>query len=166
LPRQAEGEFALVGEHLAKAISRPTDPVRWGSAMTDLDFHIMCAEAAADTGDPAGLAEHAPAAEVGAERLGHRLYTGIAHRTQGVALLLAGRPAEAVDRHSRALEVFAGLGTRWQLGRAFVARAEAHGAGRDFAAARADYTRALEAFEAVGAQPDAERTRQTIQHLT
>ena len=163
MPRLAEGEFALVREHLERAIQSPTDPVRWGSAMTDLDFHILCAEAAAQTRDAAGLAEHAPPAEEGAQRLGHRLYQGIAHRARGVALLLESQPAAAVEPFGRAVEIFVDLGTRWQLGRTLVDLAEAHASGGDQAAARADYTRALEAFEAVGAGPAAEEVRRAIQ---
>ena len=166
MPRLAEGEFALVGDHLKQAILSPTDPVRWGSGMTDLDFHILCAETATQTRDADGLAEHVPLAEDGAQRLRHRLYTGVAHRARGVALLLGGQPGAAIDRHNQAVQVFVALGTRWQLGRSLVERAEAHAAAGDLSAARADCTRALEAFEAVGAAPAAARARQALQGLT
>ena len=166
MPRLAEGEFALVRNHLEQAIRTPTDPVRWGSGMTDVDFHILCAEAATETRDAAGLAEHAPLAEEGARRLGHRLYSGVAHRAHGVALLLEGQPGASVDRHNQAVDVFVALGARWQLGRTLVARAEAHVSAGDLAAARADYARALEAFEAVGAAPAAAQVRQTLPRLT
>ncbi len=166
MPRLAEGEFALVREHLGKAIQGPTDPVRWGSGMTDLDFHILCAEAAAQARDADGLAEHAPLAEEGARRLRHRLYSGVAHRAHGVALLLGGKPAAAIDRFNQAAEVFTVLGTRWQLGRTLLGRAEAHTSAGDLSSARADYARALEAFEAVGAAPAAANVRQTLQSVT
>ena len=166
MPRLAEGEFALVRDHLEQAIRSPTDPARWGSGMTDLDFHILCAEAAAQTRDAKGLAEHAPLAEDGARRLRHRLYSGVAHRAHGVALLLGGQPGAAIDRHNQALEVFAALGTRWQLGRTLVERAEAHASAGDLSSSRADYARAVEAFEAVGAEPAAAETRQSLQSLT
>ena len=166
MPRLAEGEFALIRKHLEQAIRTPTDPVRWGSGMTELDFHILCAEAAAEARDAAGLAEHAPLAEEGALRLRHRLYSGVAHRAHGVAYLLGGQPGAAVDRHGQAVDIFVGLGTRWQLGRTLVERAQAHAAAGDLAAARADYARALEAFEAVGAAPAAADVRRRLQSLT
>lgn len=165
MPRLAEGEFALVRSHLEQAIRTPTDPVRWGSGMTDLDFHILCAEAAAQARDADGLAEHAPLAEEGARRLGHRLYSGVAHRAHAVALLLGDQPGGAIDRYSQAVEVFATLGTRWQLGRSLAGRAEAHASTGNPASARADYARALEAFEAVGAAPAAAQVRQNLLSL-
>jgi len=166
LPRLAEGEFALVRKHLEQAILTPTDPVRWGSGMTELDFHILCAEAAAQTRDAGGLAQHAPLAEDGARLLRHRLYSGVAHRAHGVAHLLGGQPGAAVDRHNQAVDVFVALGTHWQLGRTLVERAQAQTAAGDLAAARADFARALEAFEAVGAAPAAAHVRQTLQRST
>ncbi len=165
MPRLAEGEFALVRSHLEQAIRTPTDPVRWGSGMTDLDFHVLCAEAAAQARDAGGLAEHAPLAEGGARRLGHRLYSGVAQRAQAVASLLGGKPGEAIDRYDQAVEVFTTLGTRWQLGRTLVGRAEAHASAGDLTSARADIARALEAFEAVGAAPAAAQARQALQSM-
>lgn len=165
MPRLAEGEFALVRSHLEQAIRTPTDPVRWGSGMTDLDFHILCAEAAAQAGDADGLAEHAPLAEEGARRLGHRLYSGVAHRAHAVALLLGDKSAAAIDRYNQAVEIFAALGTRWQLGRTLVGRAEAHASAGHLTSARADYARALEAFEAVGAAPAAAQAHRNLLSL-
>jgi len=52
------------------------------------------------------------------------------------------------------------------LGRTLVERARAHAAAGDLAAARADYARALEAFEAVGAAPAAADVRRTLQSLS
>ena len=166
MPRLAEGEFALVGKHLEKAIRSPTDPVRWGSGMTDLDFRVLCAEASAQTRDAAGLAEHVPLAEEGARRLGHRLYVGVAGRARGVAALLAGQPAAAVEAFSQAAEVFTALGTRWQLGRTLMARAEAHAAAGDRSAAQADGGQAAALFEAQGAVPDARRARESLAALS
>jgi tetratricopeptide (TPR) repeat protein len=165
LPRLAEGEFALVQRHLEQAVLSPTDPVRWGAGGTELDLHILSAEAAAQRQDSAALAEHARRAEEEAQRLGHRLYAGIAHRAQGVALLLTGQPAAAIERHSRGLEIFVDLGTRWQLGQTYVERAKAHTATGDLSSARADYRRALESFEALGAKPAAALVHQTLQEL-
>src|SRR3972149_6306065 len=118
--------------------------------MTDLAFPILGAHAAAQAGDADGLAEHAPVAEGGARRFGHRLYSGVAHRAHAVALLLGDKSAAAIGRYNQAVEIFAALGTRWQLGRTLVGRAEAHASAGHLTSARADYARALEAFEAVG----------------
>ena len=162
MPRLAEGEFALVREHLGQAIRTPTDPVRWGSGMTDLDFRILCAEAAAQMRDAAGLAKHVPLAEEGARRLRHRLYLGVAQRAQGVALLLAGLPGAAIDSHGQAADIFLALGTRWQLGRTLMARAEAQASAGDLPAARADWSQAAELLDALGAVPDARRARNSL----
>jgi hypothetical protein len=165
LPRLAEGEFALVRDHLEQAIRTPTDPVRWGSAMTDLDFRILCAEAAAQTGDAAGLAEHVPPAEEGARSLGHRLYSGVAQRARGIAQQSAGQPGAAVDSLTSAADIFRALGTRWQLGRTLAARAHSFVAAGDFAAARADWTEAAALFEAQGAAPAARQARDALASL-
>ena len=162
MPRLAEGEFALVREHLEQAIRTPTDPVRWGSGMTDLDFRILCAEAAAQMRDAAGLAEHVPPAQEGARRLGHRLYSGVAQRAHGVALLLAGQPGAAVHSHNQAADVFLSLGTRWQLGRTLMARAEAQVSAGDLPAARDDWSRAASLFDAQGAIPAARQARDSL----
>jgi hypothetical protein len=161
----AEGEFALVGKHMDHAIRAPTDPVRWGSGMTDLDFRILCAEASAQMRDQAGLAEHVPLAEEGARRLRHRLYSGVAQRAHGVALLLAGQPSAAIDLHSQAADIFHALGTRWQLGRTLMERAEAHRAAGALPAARADVAEAATLFDAQGAIPAATDARATLAAL-
>ena len=134
--------------------------------MTELDYHILCADAAAQTRDAAGLAEHAPLAEEGARRLNHRLYLGIAHRAQGIAQQQQGWTEAALDRFDQALALFEPLGTRWQIGRTLVERAGAHASAGDLDSARADYARALEAFEAIGAAPAAEQVRRALQSLT
>ena len=162
MPRLAEGEFALVREHLSEAIRSPTDPVRWGSGMTDLDFRILCAEAAAQTRDAAGLAEHVPLAEESARSLRHRLYSAVAQRARGVGLLLAGQPGAAVDSHNQAADVFLALGTRWQLGQTLMARAEAQVSAGDLGAARDDWSRAAELFDALGALPAARQARESL----
>jgi hypothetical protein len=165
LPRLAEGEFALVGKHLEHAIRTPTDPVRWGSGMTDLDFRILCAEASAQARDAAGLAEHVSPAEEAARVLGHRLYCGVAQRARGVALQLVGQPRAAVDSHTQAAEIFLTLGTRWQLGRTLAARAEAFVSAGDLAAAQADLSQAAALFETQGAAPAARQAREALAAL-
>jgi len=83
----------------------------------------------------------------------------------GVAHRLEGDYAGAEARLLRALELFQGLETRWQIGRTLVDLGEVARARGDIAAARDHYDRALAAFEAMGAVPDAVRTRTMLQGL-
>lgn len=152
----AEGEFALVRKHIDLALNEPTDPVRWASAMTDVDHLTTCADLAAQMQDAAGLEKYASAAEVEARRLGHKLYLGIALRAQGVSLRLAGQSDEARRRLDEAIGLFEALRTDFQLGCTWMERAETHA---DSTAARHDRLQAAEAFDRVGAQPAAERAR-------
>ena len=165
MPRLAEGEFALVHEHLDQALQGSNDPVRWGSAVTDLDYEVLYADASARARDRAGLENFVQRAEEGAERLGHRLYQGIARRAHGVLLLLDGQPEPARGRLDQALAVFESMGTRWQIGLTLAERATACTALGDLASARADWQRALASFEAIGARPAAERARQGLAAL-
>lgn len=161
----AEGEFALVQQHLDQAVRVTNDPVRWGSAVTDLDFHIAYADAAAQAGDLPALEAHLPPAERDADQLGHRLYRGISLRARGVQALLQERPAEAVDFHTQALEIFEAMGTAYQAGRTLEARARARHRLGDLAAARADLQAAIIAFEGLGARPAARAARELLAEL-
>ena len=125
----------------------------------------MLADAAAQQRDEEALRHYAPLAEATAIRYGHMLYQAIAHRAWGVAHRLEGDYAGAEARLLRALELFQGLETRWQIGRTLVDLGEVARARGDIAAARDHYDRALAAFEAMGAVPDAVRTRTMLQGL-
>lgn len=131
----------------------------------DHHVYMLLTEAASQLRDPAALARYVPRLAALAARDGHRLYSGIAERAQAVAHTLAGDHVQAEASASRALDLFTLLGTPWQLGRTFVVRAEAALGRQDPAAARADYARALSAFESLNAQPDLERTRQALASL-
>lgn len=161
----AEGEFALVRNHLGKAADGPTDPVRWGSAMSDLDFHAACADAAAQDRDLAALETYAPLAAEESLRLGHRLYQGIAHRAQGVQHQLADNREASLEHFHRATMIFEELGTRWQLGLTQAAMAESHRAAERPTEARQSYRAALAAFEALGAKPAAAQVRAALENL-
>jgi len=161
----AEGEFALVREHLDRAVRGPNDPVRWGSAVTDLDFNVLYADAAARARDAEALGRFVPPAEQGAELFGHRLYTAIALRSRGVQFLLADRAAEAVTCEDQALAIFEDLGTRYQMGLTLGERARAFSALGDSASARADWSRAASLFEAQGALPAARQARDSLAAL-
>jgi len=162
----AEGEFALVKQHLEKAFRTPTQLTAWGSAGLEHDLYALAAEAAAQQRDAAALRQYAPLAEEAATRLGHKLYQAIAHRAWGVLHWLVGEYAESEARLNRALELFRGLDTRWQIGRTLFELGELAAARRDIARARDYFARALAAFEALRAAPDAERTRSALASLS
>ena len=108
----AEGEFALVRQHLNQALHK-------GS--TDMvgvhDLYAMLADAAVQRRDEAALHEYTHLLEETAASLDHTLYLAIAHRACGVIHLLAGEYTQAEDRLNKALKLFQELETRWQIGR-------------------------------------------------
>jgi tetratricopeptide (TPR) repeat protein len=156
----AEGEFALVRQHLEIALGKSA---AW---VGEHDLYAMLADAAAQQRDEAALRQYAPLAEEAAARYDHRLYRAIAHRAWGVAHQLAGAHPEAEARLGRALELFGGLDTRWQIGRTLFELGELARARSDSLAAREHFARALAAFEEMGAAPDAARTRALLETLT
>jgi hypothetical protein len=125
----------------------------------DHHVYMLLTEAAAGQRDAAALAVYAPRLEALAERDGHRLYLGIAARAKGVASRLAGDLGGAAAHLDHAVEIFTALGTRWQLGRTLVERAEVAQAARAPVAARVLLGQAQAAFDALGALPDLERAR-------
>ncbi len=153
----AEGEFALVRQNLEIALQKTA---AW---VGEHDLYAMLADAAAQQRDGEALRQYAPLAEEAARRYEHQLYQAIAHRAWGVAHHLAGEQAEAEARLQQALELFRGLGTRWQIGRTLFELGGLAQAQGDAAGARERLTLALAAFEEMKAAPDAARTRA---HLT
>jgi nucleotide-binding universal stress UspA family protein len=161
----AEGEFALVREHLEQADRVSNDPVRWGSAVTEMDFNVLYADAAAQARDAEALQRFVPRAEDEAEHFGHRLYLAIARRARGVQALLEDRPGDAVRFQDEALAVFEQLGTRYQMGLTLGERARAFSALDEQARARADWSQAVELLEAQGARPAAQLARDSLAAL-
>ncbi len=161
----AEGEFALVREHLEKALDKPGQPVKRGSMAHEHDVYAMLADAAARQRDAAALRKYAPRAEALAARDEHRLYLAMAQRAWGVAHRLAGPSgyAEAEARFNRALDTFRQAGMGWQAGCTLLEIGELARERGQAAAAREAYAQALAAFESLGAVPDAERTRTALQ---
>jgi tetratricopeptide (TPR) repeat protein len=123
---------------------------------------MMLVEAATMAADEAVLGRYAPKLEELAQRDGHLPYLAVAHRALGVAHRLAGEHAEAGSRLTQALGLFQGMQAGWQVGRTLCELAELDLARSDPAAALEHFGRALEAFETLGAAPDAERTRQAL----
>ena len=155
----AEGEFALVRQHLEAALPQTAE---W---VGDHDLYAMLVDAAAIEGDLPALQRYAPLAEESAVRYDHRLYRAIAHRAFGVAHRLAGEPSEAQARLQQALELFAALGTGWQTGRTFFELGKLAQAQTDTTDAIRHFTNALAEFERQGAGPDVIRTQAALAAL-
>ncbi len=155
----AEGEFALVRQHLEAAL-RTTD-----AECGDHDLYAMLADAATQQRDQAALRQYAPLAEETATRYGHALYQAVAHRAWGVAHRLVGEYADAEMRLSQALELFHGLDTRWQIGRTLYELGALALARSNTAEARDHFSRALAAFEDMRAAPDTARVHAALETL-
>lgn len=165
LPLAAKGEFARVTSNLERALDKSGQPVRRGTMAHDHHLYMLLTEAAVGQGDLAALAAYAPRLAALAERDGHRLYQAVVARAQGVARRLSGDLPAAAVQLDQALEIFAALGTRWQLGRTLAERAEVARLSQDTAGARDFLDRAHTEFEALGAVPDLERTRAALAQL-
>ncbi len=152
----AEGEFALVRKYLEIALRKTA---AW---VGEHDLYAMLADAAAQQRDMQALEQYAPLAEELAARYDHKLYQAVAHRAWGVAHRLTGRHAESEARLNRALELFEQSNTRWQMGRTLFELGELSLSRAETAAAHDRFSRALAAFEEMGALPDAKRTREKI----
>lgn len=82
----------------------------------------------------------------------------------GVAHRLASETIEAKARLKQALALFSSLSTRWQMGHTLFELGELTTPTRT-AQARDYFSRALSAFEAMRAVPDAARTRSALERL-
>ena len=165
MPLRAEGEFALVKEIVETALDKSGQPVNTGTMAHDHDVYMALADAAMETRDEAALRTYAPLLMELAERDGHGLYLAIAQRADGVARRLAGDTAGAEAQLHLALEVFERLGARWQVGRTLFELGEAAVKAENGEAARTYWGRALAAFEAIQARPNAERTQEALAAL-
>ena len=127
--------------------------------------YMMLVDSAARVGDEAGIRRNVPQLEELAARDDHQPYLAVAHRAWGIAHRLAGEYSEAEVRLNQALDLFNELEIRWQVGRTLfelgelaLARSEPEAAG-DF------FSRAMDAFEEMGAAPDATRTNAMLESL-
>lgn len=159
----AEGEFALVKDHLEVAGRKPVSSR--GFLMNETERYSLLADLAVLERDEAALRQYAPLAEELARRDGHILFQASAHRAWGVLHRLTGDYAEAAERLNQALELFQGLDTRWQIGRTFYELAKLALARTGTTEARDYFSLALVAFEGIRAVPDAERTRAALASL-
>jgi tetratricopeptide (TPR) repeat protein len=154
-----EGEFALGKQHLEIALG---SSMPWAG---DHDFLATLVDNAAIQREEAVIRQYAPRAEALANDLGHGLYQATVHRAWGVAHRLAGEYAESEARLNQALEIFGGLGTRWQMGRTLFELGELAAARQQPNDARDYYSRALVDFQAMRAAPDCARTRSALEAL-
>lgn len=162
----AEGEFALVKDKLEPSLALSGQPVKRGTMAHEHIVYMMLAEAAAQVGDVEALCQYASLLEPLTLRDEHRPYQAVAHRAWGIAHRLSGELDQAEMRLSQALALFEDLGFRWQLGRTLAEMAKLELARSDQASAHGHLSRALAEYEAMGAKPDAERTRVALDKLS
>jgi tetratricopeptide (TPR) repeat protein len=160
---QAKGEFALLSQNLKTAFDKPGQPVKRGTMAHDHHMYMLLADTAAHLRDADALRQYTPRLEELAIRDGHQLYLAIAQRSWGVAQRLDGEHDEAITRLTNALELFRGLGTRWQIGRTLFELGDLGMERGDKDNARNYFSLALEAFEAMKSLPDVERTRAALE---
>ena len=160
----AKGEFALVEDHLEVAGSKPV-MMKGGLLVNDNIIYFMWTDLAVLQRDEAALRQYAPPAEEMARRDGHILFKASAHRAWGVLHRLTGDYAEAEARLHQALAQFQELGTGWQIGRTLYELAELAVARAEPTETRDYFSRALAAFEEIGAYPDVVRIREALRAL-
>lgn len=131
----------------------------------DHEMYMTLAEVALELRDPEALKKYTPRLEQLAERDQHPLYLAIARRARGVAYQLEGEHSKAEAALKEALAQFGQLGARWQAGRTYFELGETAQARSKKTRAREHFTRALAAFEELGALPDAEKTRTRLKAL-
>jgi len=159
----AEGEFALAWNHLEVAGSKPVSAR--GLLFHDNELYSMIVDLAVLQRDEAALRQYAPLAEEATLRDGHMLCQAVAHRAWGVLHRFQGEYAAAETRLNQALELFQGLETNWQIGRTLSELAELSHAQANPVEARDYFSRALIAFEEMGALPDMKRTKPAMELL-
>ena len=159
----AEGEFALVKDHL-EAAGKKSLSTR-GFVMSESDRYFLLADLAVLERDKVALRHYAPLAVEMAQRDNHLLFQASAQRAWGVLHRLEGKYEEAEARLNQALEMFEGLETRWQIGRTLFELAELALARTDQDQARDYFSRALIVFEEIKAAPDAARTQAALEAL-
>jgi hypothetical protein len=147
------------------ALNTAGQPVKHGTMAHEHDVYALLTEAAVQRRDLPALQQYIPKLEELAQRDSHRLYLPIAQRAWGVVHRLTGDYAAAAAPLERALQRFGEMETGWQVGRTLFEIAELDIARSDQQAARAHFSQALAAFEALKAVPDTERTRAALREF-
>ena len=160
----AEGEFALMQQHLEAALKLSSSV---GAAPGgDHDVYAMLVDGAAQQRDPIGLQKYAALAEETATSIDHKLHMAIAYRAWGVAHTLAAEYSQAEARFKKALEIFTSYPAPWQVGRTLFEMGELARAQTEKEQARDYFSRALNAFEELHAAPYAARSRAALETLS
>lgn len=162
----AEGEFALVSEHMETARQRPGQPVKRGTMAHDHETYLMLVDSAVQKHDQEGIQKYATRLKELAKRDDHKLYLAIAQRALGVGHRLSNQYDEAETCLTEALELFEQLGARWQKGRTLVEMAELELVRENRTQAHRYLSDALTDFEAMKALPNVEQTQSALGVLT
>ena len=159
----AESEFARVRDYLDAASNKPVSSR--GLLCHDNELYAMFADLAVQQRDEAALRHYAPLAEETAMRDGHILHQAGAHRAWGVLHRLREEYPAAESRLNRALGLFQGLGTGWQIGRTLYELGELAEAQTEPVGAHEYYSRSLAAFKEMKAVPDIARVQVALASL-
>ena len=150
---------------MENALKLSGQPVKRGTMAHEHDVYALLADSAARRRDEADLRQYVPRAQELAARDDHKFYLAIAQRARGVSSRLAGALVESEASLKQASSTFEQIGARWQMARTLAELAELAQAQANGAAARAYFTQALTAFEALKAMPDVQRTQQALTEL-
>jgi tetratricopeptide (TPR) repeat protein len=159
----AEGEFALMQQHLEAALKLSS--LAGADPAGDHDLYAMLVDGAAQQRDPVGLQKYAALAEQTARCIDHKLHLAIAQRAWGVAHTLAGEYPQAEARLIQALDIFTAYPAPWQIGRTLFEMGELARLQMKMEQARDYYSRTLSAFEELHAAPYAARARAGLELL-
>jgi len=162
LPLAAEGEFALVRQHMEAAIPLLGG---WNVPSGDHDIYGLIVDSASRSYDADILRQYLPLAEEAAARGGHLFYQALAARGWGVYARLTGALDESEARLRQALERFAEMDMPWQQARTQMELALTLMDSGNASAARDLLQSALPAFESLRAAPDAARARDLLETL-
>ncbi len=136
-----------------------------GLVRAKFNLYALLIDTAAQQRDLLALRQYMVPAEESALQNDHHLYIGVAYRAKGVMYRLMSDYREAELWLTKALEVFEKLQTRWKIGCTFYELGELAKIQNNSTAARDHYSHALANFKAMGAVPDAERTRMALETL-
>jgi tetratricopeptide (TPR) repeat protein len=161
----AEGEFALMQQHLEAALK--IDLVSSATLSSGLyRYYALLVEAAAQQRDPVLLRKYAALAEESATSIDNKLHMAIAYRAWGVAHTLAAEYSQAEAHFNKALEIFTSYPAPWQIGRTLFEMGELARLQMEREQASDYYSRALIAFEELHAAPYAALSRAALENVS
>jgi tetratricopeptide (TPR) repeat protein len=158
----AQGEFALINQHLSAAMQKP--PIGW-NPVGEHEILVLMADTAALQHEIEALSSTAERAELISRQLGHQLYQAVSLRALASLHGLKGNYPAAEAHLLEALAIFQKLETRWQAGRTWLNLAEVLAAqGRKHEAVEC-YNHAIGEFEAMQAKPSIDLSRAALSKL-